>query len=256
MLSHFSAVHKPVTDVLNQHLPRSMFEALDLLPDSNQPLILLTRHSIRENAPNNGFAGYQLPLTPLGRDLAFEWGQFLAKESGRYISACVSSPIQRCVDTATIMLDGFYHGQDHNILDVAQHNLLVEPGSFVLDINLAGPHFIQYGALKFINSFLNNQLPGMKMPMQGVVDILRLLFEHQKKADNQLLLAVSHDTILAAMFSLMAGHKKIDKQDWPHMMEGAFLWFEGTSFEQSVLHWLWRGKHYLFEPQYINSVEA
>ena len=223
-----------------------MFEAFDLLPDVQQPLVLLTRHSIRERAPNNGFASYQLPLTELGRNLAFEWGKFLAKESGRSINACVSSPVPRCVDTATIMLDGFGHPDESSLTDVTQHTLLVEPGSFVLDVNLAGPHFIQYGALKFINAFLNNQLPGMKMPMQGVLDILRLLFEHQATTSQQLSLAVSHDTILAAMFSLMAGHKQIEKQDWPHMMEGAFLWFEGASFEQAQLHWIWRGQHHVF----------
>lgn len=253
MLDDKETVHHPVTDVLQQHLPRSMFEAFDLLPDVQQPLVLLTRHSIRERAPNNGFASYQLPLTDIGRDLAFEWGKFLAKEGGREISACISSPIPRCVDTATIMLDGFGHPHEKKLTDVAQHTLLVEPGSFVLDVNLAGPHFIQYGALKFINAFLNNQLPGMKMPMQGVLDILRLLFEHQTKTARQLSLAVSHDTILAAMFSLMAGHTLIEKQDWPHMMEGAFLWFEGNSFETSQVHWIWRAKHHVFYVEQVLS---
>lgn len=228
-----------------------MIKAIPLLPEKDHPLILLTRHSIRESAPNNGFASYKLPLTQTGRDLALVWGQYLAEQTQRQLASCVSSPIPRCIDTATLMLEGYALANLHHSdgFKVAQHNLLVEPGSFVVDVNLAGPHFIQYGALKFINAFLNNQLPGMKLPMQGVQDILKLLFEHLPKQAGELSLAVSHDTILAAMFSLMAGHSKIERQDWPLMMEGAFLWFEGDTFERCVVHWLWRGEEYEFRPK-------
>ncbi|XID76064.1 histidine phosphatase family protein [Alkanindiges sp. WGS2144] len=226
-----------------------MLQAVDLLPQHNQPLVLLTRHSIRELADSNGFATYQLPLTHIGRDLAFEWGKWLAQYTNLQITACLSSPIPRCVDTASQMLKGAETTKkiDASLLNIEQNNLLVEPGSFVLDVAQAGPHFKQYGALKFINAFLKHQLPGMKMPWQGALDILRLLFEHLPRQNNQLLLAVSHDTILAALFSVMAGQHHISRQDWPQMMEGAFLWFEGDTFEQSVVNWIWRGQHYRFE---------
>lgn len=264
-----------------------MFEAIDLLPTSSQPLVLLTRHSIREPADNNGFASYQLPLTPIGRHLAFEWGKWLSANTDLQLAACISSPIARCVDTAIEMLKGAHASQilvdtpqqlEHALLNVNQlntdqmsidqssidqpginqssinqigidqHNLLVEPGSFVLDIAQAGPHFKQHGALKFINQFLGHQLPGMKIPVQGAQDILRLLFDNLPTQGNQLLLAVSHDTILAALFSVMAGHSRIERKDWPNMMEGAFLWFEGDTFEYSTVNWIWRGQHYQFKP--------
>lgn len=235
-----------------------MFEAIALLPKSNQSLVLLTRHSIREAADNNGFASYQLPLTPIGRNLAYEWGKWLSANTSLQIAACLSSPIPRCVDTASEMLKGAQAAiQDSidesqqletSLLNIDQHNLLVEPGSFVLDIAQAGPRFKQYGALKFINCFLSNQLPGMKIPVQGAQDILRLLFDHLPTQDNHLLLAVSHDTILAALFAVMAGHTSIEHKDWPNMMEGAFLWFEGETFEHSMVNWIWRGQHYRFKP--------
>lgn len=249
-----------------------MFEAIELLPTSSQPLVLLTRHSIREPADNNGFASYQLPLTPIGRHLAFEWGKWLSANTDLQLAACISSPITRCVDTAIEMLKGAHASQilvdtpqqlenpvfninqpdtnqpSTNQLGIDQHTLLVEPGSFVLDIAQAGPHFKQYGALKFINQFLGHQLPGMKIPVQGAQDILRLLFDNLPKQDNHLLLAVSHDTILAALFAVMAGHSRIEPKDWPKMMEGAFLWFEGDTFEHSLVNWIWRGQHYRFKP--------
>lgn len=236
-------------EILTEHLPVSMLQALPLLPKTSKPLVLLTRHSIRERAPNNGFASYHLPLTDTGRELAFAWGKYLAEQSQRELVACVSSPIQRCIDTANHMLEGYAKGmQSFSSFDIAEHTLLVEPGSFVVDVNLAGPHFIQQGALQFINAFLRNELPGMKLPMHGVRDILKLLFDSMPTSHHQLLLAVSHDTILAAMFSLMAGHTNIERHDWPRMMEGAFLWFEGETFEQCSVHWLWRGQHRIFKP--------
>ena len=244
-----------------------MFQAVDLLPKDGQPRILLTRHSIRERADSDGFAGYQLPLTPIGRNLAFEWGQWLSQHSDLQIAGCISSPIERCVDTAIEMLKGaaLSHtmaspvssiAQDLS-LNINQSGLLVEPGSFVLDIAQAGPHFRQYGALKFINQFLNHQLPGMKMPIEGAQDILRLLFEHLPKQENGLLLAVSHDTILSALFAVMAGQQKVERKDWPQMMEGAFLWFDGDMvagrFEDSMVNWIWRGQHYRFKPYMMTN---
>lgn len=236
-----------------------MFEAIELLPKSSQPLVLLTRHSIREPADNTGFASYQLPLTPVGRHLAFEWGKWLSVNTSLQIAACLSSPIPRCIDTASEMLKGAQAAlqvpvkpplqpAETSLLNIDQHNLLVEPGSFVLDVAQAGPRFKQYGALKFINHFLSDQLPGMKMPVQGAQDILRLLFDNLPAQDNHLLLAVSHDTILAALFAVMAGQTRLERKDWPNMMEGAFLWFEGDTFEHSRVNWIWRGQHYCFKP--------
>ena len=67
-------------------------------------------------------------------------------------------------------------------IEIVQQGLLVEPGSFVLDIKQAGPYFREQGALGFINSFVNNVLPGMKHPIHGVVDVLELIYNtHPQK---------------------------------------------------------------------------
>ncbi len=241
-------VEQWTTDHVLSQLPAPMYEGLALLPALEQPLILLTRHSIRERASGLGLAGYDLPLTPIGRELARVWGGFLTEQTQRVVTACVSSPIQRCVDTAELML--IHQREQHPIPEIVQTTLLVEPGSFVVDIRQAGPLFRQHGPLNFINAFLDDQLPGMKIPHQGVLDILKLLFHHQPTTAQSLLLAVSHDTILAALLAVMAGHRQITWADWPEMMEGVFLWFEGAVFEQALLHWVWRGQHYQ-QPIYL-----
>ncbi|MCU4412517.1 histidine phosphatase family protein [Acinetobacter sp. WU_MDCI_Axc73] len=226
-------------------LPPSMLQAMDLLPDDTVPVTLFTRHSIREIVNGQGLAGYDLQLTESGRVLAEEWGACLIQHTGRIIQHCISSPIQRCIDTAALMIEGADRvtpiSNTHTI-EIVEQGLLVEPGSFVLDIKKAAPYFREQGALGFINSFVNNALPGMKHPITGVFDVLELIYNTHPNASNGLSLAVSHDTIIAAIVAVISGRSQIDKEDWPAMMEGLFVWFEGDDFMNSQLKWIWRSE--------------
>lgn len=226
-------------------LPKSMLKAIDLLPDTKTPVTLFTRHSIREIVDGQGLAGYDLQLTTQGRDLAQSWGAYLTEQTDRIIQHCISSPIQRCVDTAALMIEGAdLISQPHNThrIEIVEQGLLVEPGSFVLDIKQAAPYFQKQGALGFINSFVNNALPGMKHPISGVVDVLELIYNTHPQNAQGLSLAVSHDTILAAIIAVISGRHHVTKVDWPQMMEGLFVWFEGDTFEDCLLKWIWRGE--------------
>jgi broad specificity phosphatase PhoE len=226
-------------------LPTSMLKAIDLLPDAKIPVTLFTRHSIREVVAGQGLAGYDLQLTSQGRDLAQAWGTYLIENTDRSIQHCISSPIQRCVDTAALMIQGADSStlaQNTHYIEIVEQGLLVEPGSFVLDIKQAGPYFRKQGALGFINSFVNNALPGMKHPITGVVDVLELIYNTHPQDHFGLSLAVSHDTILAAIIAVISGRNTVSQEDWPKMMEGLFVWFEGDEFLESKLKWIWRGK--------------
>ena len=226
-------------------LPKSMLKAIDLLPEAKVPVTLFTRHSIREMVSGQGLAGYDLQLTSQGRELAEAWGCYLIENTDRSIQHCISSPIQRCVDTAALMIQGAdsnTSAQNTHHIEIVEQGLLVEPGSFVLDIKQAGPYFRKQGALGFINSFVNNALPGMRHPIAGVVDVLELIYNAHPQNQFGLSLAVSHDTILAAIIAVISGHKSISQEDWPKMMEGLFVWFEGDQFLESKLKWIWRGK--------------
>lgn len=226
-------------------LPVSMLKAIDLLPDAQTPVTLFTRHSIREIVVGQGLAGYNLQLTEQGRDLAEAWGGYLVGNTDRVIQHCISSPIQRCVDTAALMIrgaDGITLEPNTHHIEIIEQGLLVEPGSFVLDIKQAGPYFQKQGALGFINSFVNNALPGMKHPIHGVVDVLELIYNTHPTNQYGLSLAVSHDTILAAIIAVISGRNEVTQADWPDMMEGLFVWFEGDEFLESKLKWIWRGQ--------------
>ena len=228
-------------------LPASMLKAIDLLPDAQTPVTLFTRHSIREIVVGQGLAGYNLQLTEQGRDLAEAWGGYLVGNTDRVIQHCISSPIQRCVDTAALMIrgaDGITLEPNTHHIEIIEQGLLVEPGSFVLDIKQAGPYFQKQGALGFINSFVNNALPGMKHPIHGVVDVLELIYNTHPTNQYGLSLAVSHDTILAAIIAVISGRNEVTQADWPDMMEGLFVWFEGDEFLDSKLRWIWRGERH------------
>jgi hypothetical protein len=139
------------------------------------------------------------------------------------------------------MLEGENKQANGTQPEVIKNALLVEPGSFIQDGATLRPLFMQYGALEFINYFLGKQIAGMKHPMQGVLDILELLYQYLPEQGNGVLLAVSHDTILAVFLAVMHDEVTVSIEDWPDMMEGAYLWFDGNTFEESTVHWVWRG---------------
>lgn len=230
----------PTFTELPAYLPISMLDSVKQLP-AHQRLILFTRHSLREPADGNGFASYALPLTPEGRLLAQAWGHWLAShlEYGMEVDS-LSSPIPRCLDTASLMQLGA--GIERRVIP---QNLLVEPGSLVFDVGEAGQIFRQIGALNFINRFLAHDIVGTKSPAQGILDLLQLFFDNQPQY-GELRVVVSHDTLLMAFLAVITQTRQIHPSDWPEMMEGVFLWFDDKPFEKAQVHIIWRGKTYQY----------
>lgn len=199
---------------------------MTLLP-SDRPLTLLTRHSVRELAAN-GVATYDLPLTPEGIVLAEQWGGQL----GLPLHAFYSSPVGRCMDTARAMARGA--GRE---FEVQISMTLVEPGCFVHGIFEVGPLFLKLGPLAFANRHFQEPMPGILSPAAGVAKIVRHLQQSQGDSGS-LTVHVTHDTILAAFIYHLQGQSGISEEDWPWMMEGAWLWFD----EADQLHWVWRAQ--------------
>lgn len=206
-------------------------DALALLP-TERPVHLLTRHSVRELSPD-GFADYRLPLTEEGVRMAEDWGG----ELGRPISAFYSSPVGRCVDTATaLQAGGLGAGLIEDALPVTTCLELVEPGCYVEDIRLVGPHFLRMGAVPFINFHLSEGMEGLLTPEQGKRKLIQYL-EARNPLPGQLAVHVTHDTILMAFVASLLGLREVSEKDWPWMMEGLWLWQE-----EHALHWIWRGQ--------------
>lgn len=209
-----------------EQLHPALLKSLDRLPD-DRGVVLLTRHSIREQ-PQGRFAGYDVPLTEAGVELAKAWGGALR----RPLHKVLSSPVGRCTDTAKAMLEGAAAS-----LCVDTHPLLVEPGSFVHDISAIGRLFLELGPVQFANRHFAGELAdGVLAPPVGTARIIALAREHAGPAGS-LSLLVTHDTILAAVIHTLRAARSISEEDWPWMMEGAFLWFDDAQ-----VHWLWRGE--------------
>lgn len=209
-----------------EKLHPALLSSLDRLPQ-DCGVVLLTRHSLREQ-PDGRFAGYDVPLTPAGVDLARQWGGAL----GRSLHAVMSSPVGRCTDTARAMLEGAGIS-----LPVQTHSLLVEPGSFVSDMRRVGPLFLRLGPVGFASRHLSGEpLEGLLAPREGTARILSLA-RGQAGPPGSFSLLVTHDTILAAVVHTLRETSSISDEDWPWMMEGLFLWFQGED-----VHWLWRGE--------------
>ncbi len=213
------------------NLHPSLEPALDRLP-VDASIHLLTRHSVRE-ASTTGFADYRLQLTDEGVALAEQWGARLNRSINRF----TSSPVPRCMDTARAMERGARaQGWIQDELAVEEARVLVEPGSYVQDINEAGPVFFRLGAVDFINRHLGEGLRGVLSPAAGRDQLVRHMLE-QEPESGSLAVHVTHDTILAAFVAGLHEHGRIEEQDWPWMMEGVWLWRVGDE-----LHWIWRGE--------------
>ncbi len=210
--------------MLHPHLEPALLE----LP-SDKPVVLFTRHSLRELAPDNGIPSYDLPLTPQGVILAEQWGGQIK----RPITAFYSSPVGRCVDTAKAMARGAGIA-----VPIIETTVLVEPGCFVHSIKKVGPLFLQMGPLAFANHHFQQSMEGILSPKQGVAKLIEHFYQSvQSHTQGDLIVHVSHDTILAAFIYHLLQQNTISEDDWPWMMEGAWLWFD-----KSTLYWIWRGQ--------------
>lgn len=209
--------------VLKHLHPAQLAGVAELPPD--RPLLLLTRHSLRESAAH-GVATYDLPLTAEGVALAEAWGERLPFP----LHSLHSSPVGRCLDTAAALARGA--GRE---LEIATSTALVEPGCYVHSLGQVGPLFLRLGPLAFANRHLQEPLEGILSPAEGCAKLLAHLHAEQGPP-GQLSVHVTHDTILAAFVYHLMGRSALADEDWPWMMEGAWLWFD-----DEAVHWVWRG---------------
>ena len=199
-------------------------QSLELLP-ANTGLVLLTRHSIREEA-NNDMPGFDIPLTQEGVQLAREWGAALPHK----IYSVYSSHSPRCVDTGEAMIKGA-----EAEATVIIHEQLCEPGCYVAKMSVAGATFARVGPIEFVTRTLNNNVEGTFQPGEGTSRLLDWLMEIQP-GSGEISLCITHDTILSTFVYNLAGKKNLQQEDWPWMLEGVFLWFA-----EDYIHWIWRG---------------
>ena len=100
-------------------IPSHTLRLLDKAP-RDRPVLLLLRHSVRDDLPQESDEAYALPITDTGYQLAADLGNLLR---GR-VRTLHSSPLTRCIQTAEAIAEGA-----QATVDVVPDRLLGDPGS-------------------------------------------------------------------------------------------------------------------------------
>lgn len=205
----------------------SLLDRLHRAPPGRDVSIIL-RHAERQTIPAGSF-GTDVPLTASGTARAELLGNLL---SSRALGSIVSSPILRCVSTAQAIVCG----AGWAAAGVGTDWRLGDPGPFVEDAELAGPHFLTEGIGEVVRRQLaeGEALQGMR-PARDGVDLLLELTTAKLEESDRLNIHVTHDAILAVMVGSLY-ELSIDEFLWPDFLDGLILWVVGD-----ILHFSWRG---------------
>jgi hypothetical protein len=193
-------------------IPKTLLSDLDRIP-RDRPVTLLMRHSNRFPIDDPADP-YKAALTEEGFRLAEELGVILREHF--HPGRVMSSPVERCIDTATAIARGAGWS-----VEVLSHALLSH--------DHISPAWIQAE-----QGGCESHIP------EQVLETMNLLLEHHGKQP-VLEVMVTHDTIVGAVVSCVLKAAVLG-EDWPRFLEGVFFWKDGDS-----THLLWRGNEQVFE---------
>ena len=176
---------------------------------------LIIRHADREFIPD-GVHDITTKLNEAGKINA----QILGKSLKPFkIIKCFSSPVERCIQTANNILDGY-----SSDVTVTISNILGEPGPFVVNCEVAKEHFIKLGTKQVVEKQISNQqLSGIRPTSEGNRILLNfILSEIVSYQENNLVLFITHDAILAPFINYLTG-EKFGESNWIDFLDGLYL---------------------------------
>ncbi|MFE8071988.1 histidine phosphatase family protein [Marinobacteraceae bacterium S3BR75-40.1] len=188
-------------------------DLLEKVP-SDQPVVVLLRHSIRDELPPDGI-GYMLPITEEGKQQGEKLGQIL----GDRLKTLHSSPLARCLETADALNKGA--GLE---LPITEDRLLGDPGVFVIDGELAWSNWERLGSKGVMRHLIteNDALPGMARPGEAAH---RLVSHMLAASENRvgMHVFVTHDSLVMATAARLLW-EPLDQGAYPDYLEGVFFW--------------------------------
>ncbi len=159
-------------------------------------MIYLIRHAEKLN--NSVHA----KLTSNGLNDSYLYGKKLKSDNIK-IDLIISSPIERCIQTAQKISEGYGY------IKIEESTLLGNPGVFVNDGNLAMKIFNKYKLVDIINMQL------ARVDLEGFNNIevatKKLLSFMESKKDN--ILYISHDAIITPFINCVANISNIEEND-------------------------------------------
>jgi broad specificity phosphatase PhoE len=194
-------------------IPPSVLRLLDRAP-IDRAVVVLLRHSVRDHLPP-GDAGYGLPITSVGRQLALELGGLLR---GR-LRTLHASPLARCVQTAQALAEGARAD-----VAVLQDRLIGDPGVFVLDGRRAWANWEQLGHEGVMRHLVTEAeaLSGMARPDEAARFLVQSMLAAAGSRSG-VHVFVTHDSLVTATAARLLG-EPLGLDDWPWYLEGAFFW--------------------------------
>lgn len=168
-------------------------------------MIYLIRHAEKVDS------SVHAPLTNKGIQDSFLYGKNL-KSNCIKIDLIISSPIQRCIQTAQKISEG-YGG-----VQIEKSTLLGNPGIFVNNGDIAMEVFNKYKLVDIINKQLSQQeLNGFNK-----IDVAteKLLLFMKSRSDN--VLYISHDAIISPFINFIGNIICIEQNDIIDYLDGYF----------------------------------
>lgn len=198
---------------IDWRIPPSMRRWLADVP-ADQAVAVLLRHSVRDYLPP-GEAGWGLPITEVGAQLAHELGALL----GDRLRTLHASPLPRCVQTAEALRAGAVVE-----IPIFHDRLLGDPGIYVIDGTLAWSNWQQLG-----HEGVMKHLVSQQDPLPGMADAdpaAQFLVQHMLAAAEERLglhVFVTHDSLITATAARLL-REPLGMDAWPWYLEGAFFW--------------------------------
>lgn len=185
---------------------------------SDEPGCLLIRHAAR-HAIAAGEVGADVQLTEDGAEAALLAGQRL---SGRRIARVVTSPLQRCVDTGRLLVEGAGSQVPPEIDD-----RLGDGGLFVHDRALSRACLTERGAPSTIWQLLvSSSPPGGFGPLRDGLEAYVEWIEECLAGRDGLTIMVTHDSNIAAITGGLFGLTPLIDA-WPGFLDGLLFRVDG-----------------------------
>ena len=150
-------------------------------------LSIILRHASREPIPIGEF-GNEVLINEKGIADSIRFGEQLKKYE---LNKIFSSPIQRCIQTAECIAEGYQRS-----IEIIATKALGDPGLHVTDETVAGRFYIEHGMGEMYQRFINGtNIPGMTTPdiyYERMNDFIR-----ENVKGKGITLFITHDSLIA-----------------------------------------------------------
>jgi len=175
----------------------------------NKPVALILRHGHRDKIPDGEF-GNEILLNAEGRSKSIQLGESLRDYR---ISKIISSPIERCVQTGRLIMEGY--GKN---IPFAISNTLGGPGVHITDELVAGEYFLWNRFPSILERYYAGEsFPGLATQNELKTN-MNAFIESQSERDG-ITIFITHDSLIA-MYDYVDNGKGYTQENWVKYLNG------------------------------------